>query len=871
MLEAVNSQQMGSSTIADDFKSGVTVSMEGAGVSTPGANICLNVMDNLKDVELAAGPCAVSNPRQVWYYTTDGHLGMQNGFLTYAADKYGAAQIRPVDAPSAVDGDNIIQFMSDGKIMNPKTQLCLQPGTFGATLLQFADCARAPSWHLRRASLSYVGVATMPKIEDSMPQVIPASPSLNTPVVPVVPQVASNTVPAASQASKPQVVDNTPKAVISYKGNGATGTLTEKDHYLCICVVDKDDDKCVQAVSAACTVGHIPSELCKQSFEDGDHDAIAKNIVELIENGERCSTLDSEKIRKEFAASKLPVQAFHGQQLVTAEDHYLCVCLANGGDTAKLDKQCEDAVRVACMVGHIPETECFASFDEQNHAMIVERIMRMIDRGANCAQKLQVHPSKTCEHPPCYHALRHSSHEPTSEDHYLCPCMDDHQSEICYEAVKKACKLKHIPAADCELAEKANYRHAVTRHVLHLIDHGAECGLADSMTFTNRGCHCKNKWTAMNGETLELPNNCNDPGGEKGFDWCETFPEEGCVGVGDSMSWDRCDAPRKPRYHPGQFVSTAAGRVSPVDHYLCVCVDKGSNDEVCVAAVKAACHVGHIEADACAKSFEHEDHTDISDHVLSLIMQGARCNNVELSSISSMQQVPRNNVAGGCGHGTLTGTSTCECQLGYAGSRCNYCALGYVGYPLCKPKLDCSPACRYGSCDFETGTCRCPANRAGTTCGECASGYSGAQCTPAGLFGSGPLATLFMFAACVGATYLCCCTPLGAQLVSTMPGSTSSGGKYSRLNNFDEDEDIVNFDDDDDDDNFTHGDLGDDSDFFSKLNKQQSGEMDNMLDIKPSTSSHKNANEVAGLDISNESSSSKNSSKAKQAHNGLAI
>ncbi|GBG33158.1 Laminin subunit alpha [Hondaea fermentalgiana] len=782
--------------VAPDFASGVTVSMEGAAAN---GNVCLSLMADQTNLELRPEPCLSSSADQVWYYTTSNQLMVKDLDLTDASTNAGAVQVQTHATPTT---GTTIQFLGNGKMMNAKTQLCLAPGYLspgaqGTQFLKYTDCGAAPTWHLRRANLPRGGAGASPSTPrvESVPQV---SSTPQVPVAPRVPQGATpyvpsqQTAPSAPQVqfASPQVVDNTQKGVVQYKADLANSRLSEKDHYLCICVVDADEDKCVRAVSAACTVGHIPSELCKQSFEDGDHDEIAKSIVGLIERGERCSSMSADEVREEFAESKLPVQALHGQQVVTSEDHYLCVCLSNGGDVNKLDKQCEDAVRVACMVGHIPETECFESFDEQNHAQIAERIMRMIDRGANCAQKLQVHPSDTCPKPPCYSSQRHSRHEPTRADHYLCPCMDDHRSELCIEGVKRACKLGHIPKTDCELAHQADYRQSVTRHVLHLIDHGAECGLADSMTFTNRGCHCKNSWTAQNGEIMTLPNNCNDPGGERGFDWCETFPEEGCIGVGDSMSWDRCDAPMKPRYHPGQFISTPAGRVSPVDHYLCVCVDKSGTDEGCVAAVKAGCHVGHIPSEACASSFENADHAEISEHVISIIANGARCNNVDLSVVTSASQVPQNRISGGCGHGSPGANGECSCRLGFAGARCNYCAQGYVGYPSCVPKRDCDPACHYGTCDFTSGTCTCPTNRAGDQCETCASGYSGANCTPSGLFGAGPFATLFMLAACAGAAYMCCCTPMGAQFMSAMPGAPSTpGGNYSRLSNHDDDDD----------------------------------------------------------------------------------
>lgn len=40
-------------------------------------------------------------------------------------------------------------------------------------------------------------------------------------------------------------------------------------------------------------------------------------------------------------------------------DHYLCVCV-----TAEDDDACTEAVKMACVMGHLPEDDCMASFDE---------------------------------------------------------------------------------------------------------------------------------------------------------------------------------------------------------------------------------------------------------------------------------------------------------------------------------------------------------------------------------------------------------------------------------------------------------------------------------------------------------------------------
>jgi hypothetical protein len=395
---------------------------------------------------------------------------------------------------------------------------------------------------------------------------------------------------------------------------------------------------------------------------------------------------------------------------------------------------------------------------------------------------------------------------------------------MCQNAVKKACKKGHIPKQDCEVAQHADFKHAVTRHVLHLIDHGAECSLGGSMKFSNNRCHCKNEWTAANGEVMKWPNNCGDPGGAKGFDYCETFAEEGCVGTGESMAWDRCDRPQKPRYHLGEFAQTAIGKITPVDHYLCVCVDKNANNEMCVAAVKAGCEVGHIPAAACAASFHNDNHAAVSDAVVQLIAKGARCHNIDMA-LESPSHVPANYITSGCGHGVQSGNG-CSCDAGFAGSRCDLCANGYVGYPSCVLKRDCSPVCKYGDCDFTTGTCSCPHNRAGEVCDECASGFIGENCEPAGLLSpASKTGKFFIFVIIVGGlSYLCCCTKPGGECVRRLPfqRATIPGGSYSPLNT----------------------DMGNDSEFFDNMHESSDH---GMLEVE--------GQDLAGTDFTPEASS----------------
>eukprot|EP00516_Mucochytrium_quahogii_P013731 CAMPEP_0203794592 /NCGR_PEP_ID=MMETSP0100_2-20121128/6609_1 /ASSEMBLY_ACC=CAM_ASM_000210 /TAXON_ID=96639 /ORGANISM=" , Strain NY0313808BC1" /LENGTH=585 /DNA_ID=CAMNT_0050698705 /DNA_START=227 /DNA_END=1984 /DNA_ORIENTATION=- len=533
-------------------------------------------------------------------------------------------------------------------------------------------------------------------------------------------------------------------------------------------------------------VGHIPAEDCKEAFDTKNFDKVTEHIMRLIETGAKCP-MSKEALRKDTSISMLPKHTISSSEgVVTAVDHYLCVCLDNGGDTKKLDKQCEDAVKIACTVGHIPQPDCYASFDEKNHANIVNHIMKLIDRGANCAQKLVTKKTVHCPHPPCYNTTRHSKHEPTKKDHFLCPCMDDHESVMCKDLVLKACKDGHIPRTDCELAEKADYRHAVNRHVLHLIDHGAECSLEGSMKFTNNRCHCKNEWKASNGELMKFPNNCNDPGQEKGFDWCETFPSEGCVGVGDSMSWDRCDRPQRPKYHVGEFVNTVAGRVSPVDHYLCICIDKNSNDEVCNAAVKAGCSVGHIPSEECANSFQKEDHSGISTHILELIANGARCHNIDsVAGVSSETGViPSSNKLKVAVVTVLsTGMVLAPARKDLLGIDVAIAQMAMSTTQIVRQKetvlLHVNMVHvilpRGNVYALQTDRVRDAKSVHPDTLGNLA---------PHRFLGhvvSGAGALLILG---IAAVYACCCTPLGAQYVSKLRGmQNSQHAEYSRLNN----------------------------------------------------------------------------------------
>ena len=58
---------------------------------------------------------------------------------------------------------------------------------------------------------------------------------------------------------------------------------------------------------------------------------------------------------------------------------------------------------------------------------------------------------------------------------------------------------------------------------------------------------------------------------------------------------------------------------------MCVCLETNSIDEVCVAAVKAACSVGHLPSAACAASFEAGNHDAVSDSVVEILKNGQKC------------------------------------------------------------------------------------------------------------------------------------------------------------------------------------------------------------------------------------------------------
>lgn len=63
---------------------------------------------------------------------------------------------------------------------------------------------------------------------------------------------------------------------------------------------------------------------------------------------------------------------------------------------------------------------------------------------------------------------------------------------------------------------------------------------------------------------------------------------------------------------------------------------------------------------------------------------------------------------------------TCTCAAEYAGKACDTCAVGYGGWPDCKPDPCFGQTCTgNGTCDAKSGACACKAGFAGAVCGKC--------------------------------------------------------------------------------------------------------------------------------------------------------
>jgi len=80
------------------------------------------------------------------------------------------------------------------------------------------------------------------------------------------------------------------------------------------------------------------------------------------------------------------------------------------------------------------------------------------------------------------------------------------------------------------------------------------------------------------------------------------------------------------------------------------------------------------------------------------------------------------------GHGTLNASNECECNDGYSGSNCDFCAQGYTGYPDCEKEggacagVDCND---HGKCLESIAKCSCYTGYDGEFCDECMEGYEG--------------------------------------------------------------------------------------------------------------------------------------------------
>ncbi|XP_037870167.2 laminin subunit alpha [Bombyx mori] len=126
---------------------------------------------------------------------------------------------------------------------------------------------------------------------------------------------------------------------------------------------------------------------------------------------------------------------------------------------------------------------------------------------------------------------------------------------------------------------------------------------------------------------------------------------------------------------------------------------------------------------------------------------------------------PSNNFALSCDLSENGSLISCNCQPGYGGARCEYCAAGYYGIPedtgdYCKP-CNCSGNINPqdpGSCDSINGDClKCVNNTAGAACNLCAPGFYGDA-----IFSKNCTACIcdeFGMADCDSTTGTCVCRP----------------------------------------------------------------------------------------------------------------
>ena len=78
-------------------------------------------------------------------------------------------------------------------------------------------------------------------------------------------------------------------------------------------------------------------------------------------------------------------------------------------------------------------------------------------------------------------------------------------------------------------------------------------------------------------------------------------------------------------------------------------------------------------------------------------------------------------------------TCRCTCPLGYTGNRCEFCAVGFSGYPNCRedctsPDVSCMGRATFSNGTYPNCSCNCTHRFTGYRCSQCAVGYNGSTC-----------------------------------------------------------------------------------------------------------------------------------------------